>query len=110
LSNDVEVLLSSVGEEISTLFVDLLDLRLSLEDVVDVCKLLMNEENDQTRHPKCQINPGEENTTSNHNLKPSHYWKKSKSKSILNSINMKAIRTTNLRILGCLFIIYFLEF
>jgi hypothetical protein len=39
-----------------------------------------NEVNDQTRHPKCQINPEEENTTSNHNLKPSHYWKKSKSK------------------------------
>ena len=62
-----------------------------------------NEENDQTRHPKCQINPGEENTTSNHNLKPSHYWKKSKSKSILNSINMKAIRTTSM-ILGAFYI------
>ena len=62
-----------------------------------------NEENDQTRHPKCQINPEEENTTSNHNLKPSHYCKKSKSKSILNSINMKAIRTTSM-ILGAFYI------
>jgi hypothetical protein len=62
-----------------------------------------NEVNDQTRHPKCQINPEEENTTSNHNLKPSHYWKKSKSKSILNSINMKAIRTTSM-ILGAFYI------
>ena len=62
-----------------------------------------NEENDQTRHSKFQINPEEENTTSNHNLKPSHYWKKSKSKSILNSINMKAIRTTSM-ILGAFYI------
>lgn len=62
-----------------------------------------NEENDQTRHPKCQIDPEEEKTTSNQNTKPSHYWKKSKSKSILSSINMKAIRTTSM-ILGAFYI------
>lgn len=62
-----------------------------------------NEENDQTRHPKFQIDPEEEKTTSNENPKPSHYWKKSKSKSILSSINMKAIRTTSM-ILGAFYI------